>query len=71
MILQFAHYLGEKWRLERGVQTPQVFVKSYVGLNGRRPQLFIDPRRDLMTVKREMWPPADWILPMKNTPYLR
>jgi len=36
-------------------------------LNGRRPQLLIDPERDLTTVAPGPWP-ADWILPAPKTP---
>jgi hypothetical protein len=33
-------------------------------LNGREPQLLIDPDTDLAVQPRVIWPPATWILPL-------
>ncbi len=64
MILQFAHYLARKWEFEKGVNNVEVRVSAWCSLNGRDPQLLIDPQVDLTKVKRELWPPADWIMPL-------
>lgn len=63
MILQFAHHLAERWRVERGGATPAVYAEVWTALNGRPPQLIIDPRRNLAAVERSL-APADWILPL-------
>ncbi len=60
MILQFAHFLEEKYR-EKGFIDPQITVESYVTLNGRRSQPFIDPNRDLTKIGRS-WQTKDWVL---------
>ncbi len=46
MILQFAHFLAREWE-EKGMHSPQVRADSYVSLNGRRSQRYIDPEVDL------------------------
>ena len=46
-ILQYGKYLGNHFALQ-GHQNVQVFVESYASLNGRRSQIFIDPKADLM-----------------------
>jgi hypothetical protein len=63
MILQFAHLLANTYR-QRGIQTPRVLVESYVSLNGRSSQLFINPNIDLAKEK-ESFAPKYWILVKK------
>jgi hypothetical protein len=46
MILQFAHFLRDKY-IEKGFRDPMVFVESYVSLNGRANQQFINPKVNL------------------------
>lgn len=61
MLLQFAHYLRERW------PTPNVavYAVSYVTLNDHRPALLVDPTVDLsreeVTLGR-----SQWILPFQN-----
>ncbi|MCH2042628.1 MAG: HTTM domain-containing protein [Saprospiraceae bacterium] len=64
LIIQFAHFLGEEYRTQHGYQEVQVFVDSYVSLNGRISQRFIDPDIDLM---KEQWNllPKEWIVPFE------
>ena len=64
MILQYAHRLRDEWQKQYGVADPEVYAIVWVSLNGREPQQMIDPMRDLAKVERELWPPADWILPL-------
>lgn len=63
MILQFAHYLAEKARRE-GHEQVEVRAEVWCGLNGRKPQLLIDPKVDLAKQPRSLLP-ASWILPLK------
>ena len=63
MILQFAHYLARVWAEEEGVPGVEVRVRACVSLNGRKPQLLIDPERDLVKVERNLRH-ADWVLPL-------
>jgi vitamin K-dependent gamma-carboxylase len=66
LILQLAHHIAREYRAA-GHDDVQVYVEALVSLNGRRPQLLIDPERDLTTVAPGPWP-ADWILPAPTTP---
>src|SRR5690606_19050365 len=61
MILQFAHHLGEQLR-EEGIPDVEIRAVASVALNGRKPQLLIDPEVDLMKVERSLLP-ASWIRP--------
>jgi hypothetical protein len=64
MILQFAHILRDYYA-ELGFVSPQVFVDSYVALNGRRGRVLIDPRTDLAK-ETESFKPKAWILPLND-----
>jgi hypothetical protein len=63
-ILEYAHYLGDHFKKD-GHKNIQVFVDSYVGLNGRLSKLFIDPKVDLYKEK-ETIKHKNWILPFKD-----
>ncbi len=59
MILQFAHFLGDYYK-KKGFSRPQVFVESYVTLNGRPGQAIIIPHTDLYKQKED-FSHKDWI----------
>lgn len=61
-IRQFAHWLADESRRRLG-QEVEIRARVLVSLNGRKPQLLIDPRVDLVKQQRE-WRPYDWILPL-------
>ncbi|GBF20470.1 MULTISPECIES: HTTM domain-containing protein [Arenibacter] len=63
-ILEYAHYLGDYFT-SQGHDNVQVFVESYVALNGRISELFIDKGIDLLQEK-ESFKPKHWILPFKD-----
>jgi hypothetical protein len=62
MIVQYAHHLAERFAA-RGY--PQVEVRADVvaSLNGREPQVLIDPEVDLARVRLSLRP-ATWIMPL-------
>jgi vitamin K-dependent gamma-carboxylase-like protein len=62
MILQFSHYLAMQKRRE-GYESVEVRARVMASLNGRRPQLLVDPTADL-TKERLSLLPARWILPL-------
>lgn len=64
MILQFAHFLKEKYQ-EKGFVDPQITAESYVTLNGRRSKPFIDPKVNLVEIE-EGWGHKTWILPLEE-----
>ena len=63
-ILEYAHYLGDTYT-QRGYKNIQVFVDSYVALNGRPSQRYIDEKVDLYKEK-ESFLHKDWILPFND-----
>lgn len=63
-ILQYAHYLGKHFA-DQGHKNIAVYVESYVALNGRLSQPYIDPNVDLMQEK-ESFAHKDWILPFND-----
>lgn len=64
MILQYAHILRDHYAA-RGFTSPQVFVDSYVALNGRLGKPLIDPSADLAK-ENDSFGHKPWILPFNN-----
>ncbi|MBB4078307.1 hypothetical protein GGR28_000920 [Lewinella aquimaris] len=64
-ILQYGHFLAERFR-QRGFAEPRVYVDSYVALNGRLSQRYVNPDLDLLTIDRDD-PVEEWLLPFKDT----
>jgi len=62
LILHFAHYLAELKRRE-GYENVEVRARAMVSLNGREPQLLIDPNVDLAKEEVGLLP-APWIVPL-------
>ena len=63
-IVEYAHFLGNHFT-EKGYKDIKVFVESYVALNGRLSQPFIDPKIDLYKEK-DSFKPKTWILPFND-----
>lgn len=59
-IIAYAHSL-EKHFKHTGIKNPEVYVESYVALNGRRSQAYIDPEQDLTKVQ-DSFRHKNWIL---------
>jgi len=64
MILEYAHYLGDTFK-KRGLEDVSVYAESYVTLNGRPSQKFIDPDVDLYKIKNDL-KHKSWIIPIEN-----
>lgn len=64
-ILEYAHYLGNHFK-NQGHKNIQVFVESFVALNGRMSTTFINPKVDLYQQK-ESFKHKDWIVPFSST----
>jgi hypothetical protein len=62
LILQFAHFLAEEKRRE-GYEDVEVRARVMVSLNGRQPQLLIDPNVDLAKEQASLLP-TQWIVPL-------
>lgn len=65
MILQYAHFLGSHFK-SQGHQNVEVYVESFVALNGEKSKPFIDPNRNLMEIE-EGFGHKDWILPWRKS----
>ena len=63
-ILEYAHYLRDFYK-NQGIQNPGVYVESYVALNGRLSQKYIDPKINLAN-EYESFQHKTWILPFKD-----
>ena len=62
LLVLFSHYLAEEKRRE-GYDDVEVRVRVMVSLNGREPQLLIDPSVDLAKEEVSLLP-SRWILPL-------
>jgi hypothetical protein len=60
-ILEYAHHLADHFR-EQEIHEPQVYVESYVALNGRPSRPYIDPEANLLNYQPSLRH-KDWILP--------
>jgi len=62
LVVMFGHYLAEQKKRE-GYENVEVRAHVMVSLNGRNPQLLIDPNVDLAKEEVSLLP-ARWILPL-------
>lgn len=62
MILKFSHYIAGQYE-ENGTPNVQVRAKVMASLNGREPQLLVDPKVNLAR-ERNSFLHANWILPL-------
>jgi hypothetical protein len=62
MLLQFAHYLAAQARAN-GAQNVEVRAVVRASLNGRAPQLLLDPSVNLAAIPRTL-SSANWIRPL-------
>lgn len=65
MILQYAHHLRDYYA-NMGFTSPQVYVDSYVALNGRLGKPMISPHTDLAK-EQDSFSHKTWILPFNDT----
>ena len=64
-IVEYAHFLGEHFS-SQGHENLEVYVESYVALNGRLSRPYINPEVNLLEVE-DTFAPKDWILPFNDT----
>lgn len=64
MILQFAHHIAADYR-QKGWKDPGVYAESYVTLNGRPSEKFIDPTVNLAAIG-ESFRHKTWVIPFKH-----
>ena len=68
MVLQLSHYVANELR-KQGYTQVEVRARVLASLNGRKPQLLIDPTVDLAGQSRTL-KPTPWIMPLQE-PLLR
>ncbi|WP_296621830.1 HTTM domain-containing protein [Marivirga sp.] len=61
MILQFAHFLRDKYQTDFDAEV-EVFVESYAAVNGKGSRPFINPEVNLATIERG-YQHKNWVLP--------
>ena len=64
LILQLARHVADDFR-QRGHKDIEVYATALASLNGRKPQLLIDPTVDLASQRRTLLP-SPWILPLRE-----
>jgi hypothetical protein len=64
MLIQYAHFLKSHY-IQKGFTSPEVYVDSYVTLNGRLGRPMIDPSVDLARLE-DNFQHKDWILPLND-----
>ncbi len=64
-ILQYAQYLGDHFK-NQGHKNISIYAESYVALNGRLSQPYVNPEIDLLKEK-ESFKHKDWLLPFNDT----
>ncbi len=65
MIVQFSRFLADHIREEHGVEV-SIHAYARVSLNGREPQLLIDPEVDLSKERWHTLSAAPWIVPLEK-----
>jgi hypothetical protein len=63
-ILEYAHHLHNFYK-KAGINDPEVYVESYVALNGRLSQKYIDSKINLAK-ENESFKNKTWILPFND-----
>lgn len=63
MVLHLAHFLADSYHEKVG-RRPEVYAFALTSLNGRKPQLMIDPNANLAEVPRGIYFNRDWVLPL-------
>ena len=63
-ILEYAHHLGDHFK-KQGHKNTQIFAESFVALNGRLSQRFVDPNTDLLQ-EQKIFNDYSWITPFND-----
>ena len=63
-ILEYAHYLGGYYK-KNGMKNIEVYAESFVSLNGRKSQRYINPEINLLEIS-DSFKNKEWIMPMQQ-----
>lgn len=64
LLVQFSQYLATELRQAKNLDV-EIHAQVFCSLNGRRPQLLVDPQIDLASQTRSL-APQPWIVPLKE-----
>ncbi len=62
MLINYAHFLKQEFKMKGIVKEPEVVVESYVTLNGKASRLIVDKTTDL-SIEEDNLKPKKWIIP--------
>ena len=65
LLVQFSQYLAAELRQTKNIDV-EIHAQLFCSLNGRRPQLLVDPQIDLADQSRGL-SPQPWIVPLKES----
>lgn len=63
-ILEYAHFLEQHYE-QQGIDNPKIYVDSYVALNGRGSQRYVNPDIDLTTINHTQFRQT-WLMPFND-----
>lgn len=63
-ILEYAHFLEDYYR-QQGIEDPKIYVESFVALNGRQSQPYVNPKVDLTEIEPSL-KHRTWLLPFND-----
>tara|TARA_R110002095_G_scaffold116484_2_gene101632 strand:- start:1248 stop:2783 length:1536 start_codon:yes stop_codon:yes gene_type:complete len=64
MVLEFVHHVRDHYREHKNTEL-EIYVLNIASLNGRKPQLLMDPKLNYAAVDR-VWTPQPWVVPLKE-----
>lgn len=64
-LVEYAHFLKNYYQKNKNIHEPEVYAEVYVSVNGRLPQLMVDPKINLAN-EDDSFKPKTWILPFKG-----
>ena len=64
MVLEFIHHVRDHYRERRNTEL-EIYVLNIASLNGRKPQLLMDPRVNYAAIDR-VWTHQPWVIPLEE-----
>ena len=65
MILHMAHFLADEFEAKTK-RRPEIYALVLASLNGRKPQVMIDPNTNLAAEKRGIYFGREWVPPLEE-----
>jgi hypothetical protein len=68
MVYKFVQYLKDDLRERYGIRRAIIRAEIKASFNGRPPQYFVDPSRDLFDITYQPFGRNDWIVGLEEPP---